>query len=94
MVFREIDRIRVKGKEEAIAIYEPLEKESAELESWGEALRAYRARQWDAAEAVLQRLQRADPGCGLHGVYLRKVHDMRRDPPPSDWDGITKFDEK
>jgi len=35
VVFREIDRIRVKGKEEAIAIYEPLEKESAELESWG-----------------------------------------------------------
>ena len=49
---------------------------------------------WDAAEAVLQRLQRADPACGLYGVYLRKVHDMRRDPPPSDWDGITKFDEK
>ncbi len=94
VVFREIDRIRVKGKEEAIAIYEPLEKESAELESWREALRAYRARQWDAAEAVLQRLQRADPACGLYGVYLRKVHDMRRDPPPSDWDGITKFDEK
>jgi class 3 adenylate cyclase len=34
----------------------------------GEALRAYRARQW--------------------------VHDILRDPPPSDWDGITKFDEK
>ena len=92
VVFREIDRIRVKGKEEATAIYEPLDKESAELESWGEVLRAYRARQGDAAEAVLQRLQRADPACGLYGVYLRKVHDMRRDP--SDWDGITKFDEK
>jgi adenylate cyclase len=94
VVFREIDRIRVKGKEEAIVIHEPLEKESAELESWGEALRACRARQWDAAEAVLQRLRHADPACGLYGAYLRKVHPMRRDPPPSDWDGITKFDKK
>ena len=94
MVFREIDRIRVKGKEEAIAIYEPLEKESAELESWREALRAYRARQWDAAEAVLQRLQASRSGVRALWVYLRKVHDMRGDPPPSDWDGITKFDEK
>ena len=94
VVFREIDRIRVKGKDEAIAIYEPLEKESTELESWGEALRAYRARRWDAAQAILERLHRADPGCGLYGAYLRKVHDMRRDPPPSDWDGITSFDEK
>src|SRR5688572_3308268 len=52
------------GQGEAIAIYEPLEKESAEPESWGEALRAYRAQQSDAAEAVLQRLQRADPAIG------------------------------
>jgi adenylate cyclase len=94
VVFREIDRIRVKGKEEAIVICEPLEKESTELESWREALRAYRARQWDAAEAVLQRLQQADPACGLYRAYLRKILDMRRAPPPSDWDGITSFDEK
>jgi hypothetical protein len=28
------------------------------------------------------------------GRTLRKVHDRRRDPPPSDWDGVTNFDEK
>jgi adenylate cyclase len=78
VVFREIDRIRVKGKEEAIAIYEPLEKESAELESWGEALRAYRARQSDAAEAVLQRLQRGDPECGLLGVLEKSTRHALR----------------
>jgi adenylate cyclase len=94
VVFREIDRIRVKGKDEAMAIYEPLENESTELESWEEALRAYRARQWHAAAAILERLQRADPACGLYGAYLRKVHDARREPPPSDWDGITNFHEK
>lgn len=78
MVFREIDRIRVKGKEEAIAIYEPLEKESAELESWREALRAYRARQWDAAEAVLQRLQASRSGVrALWGVLEKSTRHAR-----------------
>lgn len=79
VVFREIDRIRVKGKEEAIAIYEPLEKESAELESWREALRAYRARQWDAAEAVLQRLQASRSGVrALWGVLEKSTRHAPR----------------
>jgi adenylate cyclase len=61
---------------------------------WQEALRAYRAQEWDAAEAVLLGLRRADPGCGLYGAYLKKVQDKRRQPPPQDWDGVTAFEEK
>jgi adenylate cyclase len=30
VVFREIDRIRVKGKEEAVTIYEPLDRRGTE----------------------------------------------------------------
>jgi len=94
VVFREIDRIRVKGKDEAITIYEPQEKDSGDLPLWEQALRAYRAQEWDAAEAVLLGLQRANPGCGLYGAYLKKVQDKRRQPPPPGWDGVTVFDEK
>jgi adenylate cyclase len=95
VVFREIDRIRVKGKDEAITIYEPLlEGESRELAPWEEALRAYRAQRWDTAEASLLSLQRMSPGCGLYAAYLQKIRAMRRQPPPPDWDGVTVFDEK
>jgi adenylate cyclase len=96
VVFREIDRIRVKGKDEAITVYEPLgsEADNRELRPWEEVLRAYRDRRWDAAEASLLSLQRMNPGCGLYGVYLKKVQDKRRQPPPPGWDGVTVFDEK
>jgi adenylate cyclase len=95
VVFREIDRIRVKGKDEAITIYEPLlEGESRELAPWEAALRAYRAQRWDTAEASLLSLQRMSPGCGLYAAYLQKIRAMRRQPPPPDWDGVTVFDEK
>jgi len=96
VVFREIDRIRVKGKGEAITIYEPLvsEGESGELALWDGVLRAYRARDWDAAEAGLVSLQRLSPGRGLYPAYLQKIHGLRRQPPPPDWDGVTAFDEK
>jgi adenylate cyclase len=101
VVFREVDRIKVKGKDEAVTIYEPLGLEGEvergvleELKIWNQALRAYRAQAWDQVEVHLLNLQRMSPGCGLYQVYAEKVVEMRRNPPPSDWDGVTVFDEK
>ncbi|MGH8692158.1 MAG: CHASE2 domain-containing protein [Burkholderiales bacterium] len=100
MVFREIDRIRVKGKDEAITVYEPLglEPEAAamrdELRLWNQALRAYRAQHWDDTDVTLLNLQRQHPGRELYRFYAQKVAQKRRAPPPPDWDGVTVFDEK
>jgi adenylate cyclase len=96
VVFREIDRVKVKGKDEAITIYEPLGPETGEeeLREWEAVLQAYRARDWQAATMSLGRLLAMSPACGLYSVYLQKVEEKRRNPPPSDWDGVTVFDEK
>ena len=101
VVFREVDRIKVKGKDEAVTIYEPLGVEGEverkvldELKIWNQALRAYRAQQWDQVEVALLNLQRMSPECGLYQVYAEKVAEMRRNPPPPDWDGVSVFDEK
>lgn len=101
VVFREVDRIKVKGKDEAVTIYEPLGLEGEverkaldELKLWNQALRAYRAQQWDQVEVGLLNLQRLNPECALYQVYAEKVTQKRRDPPPPDWDGVSVFDEK
>ena len=101
VVFREVDRIKVKGKDEAVTIYEPLGLEGEverkvldELKLWNPALRAYRAQQWDQVEVALLNLQRMSPDCGLYQVYADKVAEKRRNPPPPDWDGVAVFDEK
>jgi adenylate cyclase len=101
VVFREVDRIKVKGKDEAVTIYEPLGLEGEvgraaldELKIWNQALRAYRAQQWDQVEVQLLNLQRMNPGCGLYRVYAEKAAEMRRNPPPADWAGVTVFEEK
>jgi adenylate cyclase len=101
VVFREVDRIKVKGKDEAVTIYEPLGPEGEvdrkvldELKLWNQTLRAYRAQQWDQVEVGLLNLQRMNPECGLYQVYAEKVAAKRRDPPPPDWDGVSVFDEK
>ncbi len=101
VVFREVDRIKVKGKDEAVTIYEPLGPEGEverqvldELKLWNQALRAYRAQQWDQVEVALLNLQRMNPDSSLYRMYAEKVAQMRRDPPPAGWDGVSVFDEK
>ncbi len=101
IVFREVDRIKVKGKDEAVTIYEPLGPEGEverqvldELKLWNQALRAYRAQQWDQVEVALLNLQRMNPDSSLYRMYAEKVAQMRRDPPPAGWDGVSVFDEK
>ncbi len=101
IVFREVDRIKVKGKDEAVTIYEPLGPEGEverqvldELKLWNQALRAYRAQQWDQVEVALLNLQRMSPDSGLYRMYAEKVAQMRRDPPPAGWDGVSVFDDK
>ena len=101
VVFKEIDKIKVKGKDEALSIYEPIALESDadknatdEVRLWHQTLRLYRSRQWDQVEVNLLNLLRANPGCRLYELYAERVNHHRRVPLPQDWDGVTVFDEK
>ncbi len=99
-VFRELDRVRVKGKIEPVGIYEPLgangtldETTVADLEVWQRALVAYRAQDWDGAEALLKGLEAVRPHY-LYQLYLQRIELLRADPPGADWDGVTTFETK
>ena len=101
VVFREIDRVRVKGKDEPVAIFEPIgfagqvEKSVLdELKLWNQVLKYYRTQEWDQAELQLLNLQRLNPGCELYRIFSGKITDHRASPPGPDWDGVTKFETK
>jgi adenylate cyclase len=98
---RELDRVRVKGKDEPVVIYEPLglreqvEKSvESELQLFEEALKLYRAQNWDMAEMQLLNLQKAAPDCMLYQLYLERIAHFRTEPPEADWDGVFVFHTK
>ena len=100
-VYRELDLVRVKGKHEPVAIYEPLGKLDAvdaatiaALAKWGEALALVRAQQWVSAIALLGELQAAGPDLPLYALYLQRIEAYRANPPGAGWDGVTTFDTK
>ncbi len=99
-VFRELDLVKVKGKDKPVAIFEPLgvagQVEDALLDEnarWSRALGAYRAQDWDAAERALLELSRTSPH-KLYAVYLERIAHYRNEAPGVDWDGSWKFDTK
>ena len=99
-VFRELDRVRVKGKVEPIGIYQPLgvaeevgKEVIEELSLWHQALRYYRAQDWERAETALLSLTRKTP-CYLYELYTQRIEVLRQQPPGEDWDGVTTFETK
>lgn len=101
IAYRELDLVRVKGKAEPIAIFEPLgsneglpEATRREVASWHEALALYRAQYWDQAEALIGGLAGEHPECSLYRLYLERIALLRDNPPTADWDGVTTFKTK
>ncbi len=101
ILYREIDSVRVKGKDIPIRIYQPLALTSEadaqmrqELDQWHQALAAYRSQRWDEAQALLTTLQQVRPEEKLWDIYLERVADYRLNPPGDNWDGVKKFDSK
>ncbi|MDX8121240.1 adenylate/guanylate cyclase domain-containing protein [Janthinobacterium sp. GMG2] len=100
-LYRELDRVRVVGKQEAVAIFEPRcplagapAAELAQLERWHAVLASLRASDWAAAGAQLARLQADFPGDGLYRLYAARLEQYQNAPPPAGWDGVTELHSK
>ena len=99
--WQELDKVRVKGKEQAVAIFWPavpadrLDKEyAAELKSWAAVLKAYRAQDWDQCDVQLLNLQRLNAKKYHYQLYSERVASMRLLPFDPEWDGATNFETK
>ncbi len=100
-VYREIDMVRVKGKVQPVAIFEPLGLHSdvgkdvlEELKLFQQALRLYRKQDWDKAELQFLSLRNMSPESKLYQVYAERVAYYRGNPPGDDWDGVFIFKTK
>jgi len=90
---REVDAVRVKGRNAAVVVHEPLDPAGAVLPAfallYAEALGLYRGRDFAAALAGFEAVQAAreggDPPSGVMAGRCRKFLEA---PPPQDWDGV------
>jgi len=92
--YRELDKVRVKGKHKPITIYEPLgvtedikPEQLQILDLLNQGLQAYRQQQWSAAQTVFEQLAEQYPHDKLYSIYLERVAYYLESPPEIDWDG-------
>lgn len=101
IIWQDLDKVRVKGKELAVTISSPLAVESHaadailnEIKLWNQVLKAYRAQQWDQADVGLLNVMRLNANKYLYQLYSDRVASMRFLPFDPDWDGATNFETK
>jgi len=93
--YRKLDRVQVKGRNEAVDIYEPVclrdtcpphQKQSLEL--FASALQAYSQQHWDLAEQGFSQFLLDYPDDRTTRIYLQRIHAFKDNPPAPDWCGV------
>jgi class 3 adenylate cyclase len=91
---RELDKVRVKGKTEAIKIYEVFP--SSEIDDntyeitklFSEGLLYYRSRKWENAIVIFQKILDIKPDDSPSRLFIQRIENFKSKPPPEDWDGV------
>ncbi|HAD85802.1 MAG TPA: adenylate/guanylate cyclase domain-containing protein [Rhodospirillaceae bacterium] len=96
---REIDMIRVKGKNLPVRVFELAGMNGGDTDANGadrfeKGLAAYRARDWDGAEAAFKSVLEFRPHDSPSLVYLERIDHLREKAPPDSWDGVWTFETK
>lgn len=94
-VFRDLDKIRVKGKLKPVNIYQLLAfaadapQYSDLLTRWNAAMRLYRDGDWDMAQAKLEELLAKYPEDGPAQTFLHRCEEkIAAGAPEGVWDGV------
>lgn len=103
VLFRRLDRIQVKGKNEPVEVFEPLcrksqasEKLQTHIACFEEALNAYQAQNFAQAKALLEKLivedelleNKRQSRALLYQRYLERIAEFEITSPPLDWTAV------
>jgi adenylate cyclase len=101
-LIRDLDDIVVKGKREAIKIFELMHPSYFQVQSVisefigeFEALRAaYREQNWSVAKKHLGSCLMIRPEDGPSNLYAARIKEMEHQPRIENWDGVHRFKHK
>ncbi len=84
--FREIDLVRVKGKQKPVAVFELMVDNHAIVAPFAEGLALYRGKNFAGALRLFSEL--AEGGDKASALYAERCRDFLMDPPGAGWDGV------
>ncbi len=100
--FRFLDIVKVKGKKEAIYIFEIMDGEPETIKNlklstkddYNKALQAYKKKEFKDALKLLQTIEAVNPADKAVRIYLERCNHFIEKGVPAIWDGVESFDLK
>lgn len=96
--WRELDMVRVQGRDEPIRVYEPLAEKNQETQEQGVraatyamGLACWRARDFAKAAELFESAAGDDPPCKY---FARRARTLAAHPPPADWTPVNTLEGK
>jgi adenylate cyclase len=99
-LFRKLDLLRVKGRQQPMPVYELVAEGPGDtsqqrlVADFETALSAYQKMDWETAERILVALAADFPDDKPSVVLLNRVRAFRSSPPPRNWDGVHEAQSK
>jgi adenylate cyclase len=94
-IYMKLDRVRVKGKNEPVTIYQPIAlagevsaDEEMEIDEYEKALNFYYKQEWGKAKSKFNLLQESYSRKKVYEIYLERIEAYIEEPPPQQWDGV------
>lgn len=94
ILYRELDYVKVRGKQKAVRIFEIFNADEEEVRilkqrlllDYQQGMRCYYQRHWQAAIENFESCLQVFPGDVPSYLYLTRCREYLNDPPPEDWD--------
>ncbi|MCG8452064.1 MAG: CHASE2 domain-containing protein [Spirochaetales bacterium] len=100
-ITRQLDQVRVVGKENPVSIYELTcfredfsDSHRQSFRVFHEARSYFLNQQWDEAEKRFQSVLSTLPGDGPSRVFVERCKKYKKSPPPKNWDGVYRMETK
>ncbi|MCX5804323.1 MAG: adenylate/guanylate cyclase domain-containing protein, partial [Proteobacteria bacterium] len=101
-IYREVDRLRVKGKAQPVSMYEILDYHDEHsfknlkdvIEIYHEGIALYRETKWNECIARFKKALSLNPNDNLTRICIERCEYFLKNPPEKDWDGVWTMTEK
>ncbi|RMF59841.1 MAG: CHASE2 domain-containing protein [Calditrichaeota bacterium] len=102
VITRQLDMIRVKGREKPVKVYELIALKSDSLDAnvqellgyFQQGYQYYLAQKWEWAIHQFQQALKVNPDDKPSQIFLMRCQKFMEHPPPPDWDGVYTLNNK
>jgi adenylate cyclase len=96
IITRPLDMLTVKGRQRPVRVYELVTRKDAPIDDvlqkmlslYRDGIEYYHNRNWELAAESFRHCLKLAPGDGPSRLYLRRVIQYAKTPPPANWDGV------